>query len=104
MSRAKPLSSETANAVYDILRDECSASESGRENFVFAQTLGPCEEYRFQGNLGFGGKFYRNHNGWYVMCYPEDMTYERRMMIQRADERLKQLPRKYAAKKGKASE
>jgi hypothetical protein len=37
------------------------------------QTDGYCAEYRFQGDLGFGGKFWRNDGRWYVSAYPEDV-------------------------------
>ena len=45
------------------------------------------------GELGFGGKFYRRHglhpDRWYrVDCYADDVTPERRGMIDRANARL----------------
>ena len=67
-----------ANAIYDILVEHAGAPERHRGDFVHTQqrTDPICAEYRFQGNLGFGGKFWRNPsiNGqtWYVNAYRED--------------------------------
>ena len=69
---------EIANAIYDTLVEHAGASESWRENFVHAQQITDpiCVEYRFQGRLGFGGKFWRtpsfNYPTWYVNAYIED--------------------------------
>ena len=80
-----------ANAVYDILVREAGASEAcrGRSDFVYHMTHGKCEEYRFQGTLGFGGKFWPS---WMrVSCYSEDETPERLATILRTDAKLKDL-------------
>lgn len=47
-------------------------------------------EYRFIGELGFGGKFRtrRDDERWWVDCYPEDETAERRAMIAKANVEL----------------
>lgn len=91
------LSQETAHAVYDILVEECGASESQRPEFVHHQVTSRVDEWRFMGALGFGGKFWRNHGRlpggtwgevWYVTCYPEDSTPEREAMIRTANWRL----------------
>lgn len=42
-------------------------------------------EFRFQGALGFGGKFYNDGRVWRVGCYGEDRTPERLAMIARAN-------------------
>jgi hypothetical protein len=47
-------------------------------------------EWRFQGSLGFGGKFFRDSNGYRVSCYPEDKTPERNAAISRANSRLQE--------------
>lgn len=75
-------------AAYDLLVKHAGArdSEDARESFVlaFTQVEYPCGEYRFQGSLGFGGKFYRedyaSQKHW-VGCYPEDRTPTREMEI-----------------------
>jgi hypothetical protein len=85
-----------ANAIYDILHRECGAvlgddrHWNGRVAFVREFTKGrPTMEYRFQGALGFGGKFYPQNMR--VSCYPEDETPERREMVRRANEALRAL-------------
>lgn len=81
------------NAVYDILQEECGATNYWRENFVYCLTHDSVREYRFQGSLEFGGKFRQDlHRGrFWVDCYREDETPERLTMISRANERLKLL-------------
>ena len=86
-----PLDESTANLIYEILRDDCGASEADREDFVWLQTLKHVPEYRFQGNLGFGGKLYLTKHLWHVMCYPEDMTPERTLAIRAANRKLAEL-------------
>lgn len=86
--RERPLTREQAEAVYDILRDECRAGGRGRESFVIYQTLSFCPEYRFMGALGFGGKFYRCNGRWYVCCYSEDVTPALSQMMEKANARL----------------
>lgn len=40
------------------------------------------DEYRFMGDLGFGGKFWlHRRDGMYVTCYPEDRTPERDTIV-----------------------
>ena len=88
------MNTNKANKLYDILVEECGALETERENFVYHQTNDPEElvrEWRFCGNLGFGGKFWRNDGRLYVNCYNEDMTPERQKMIDRANQRLSEL-------------
>lgn len=45
----------------------------------------PGGEFRFQGTLGFGGKFWSY--GWYVNCYSEDETPARAAVIALPDDR-----------------
>jgi hypothetical protein len=98
-----PMTPDQADAVYDLLVEHCGASdESGplgstsRDMFVFHQTREVQREYRFQGGLGFGGKFRRNgwEDRWYVDCYPEDLTPERQQMIDAANTALAELKEK----------
>jgi hypothetical protein len=81
---------ELANDIFDILVETCDASEGWRANFLRIMTTG-CEEYRFQGSLGFGGKLYNNSGKLYVDCYPEDLTDVRQQAIDLANSRLKAL-------------
>lgn len=74
--------------VYDILVEECGAPDDRLSRLSFGSNW-PCWEYRFQGKLGFGGKVWGNAGApYYVNCYPEDMTDERRVMIDAANKRL----------------
>jgi hypothetical protein len=89
-----PLTPETANAIYDILLAEVEAHEVYREDFVYHFTekwKGNTAEWRFQGCLGFGGKFWIQHDRWYVNGYREDETPENRRCAARANARLAQL-------------
>ncbi len=87
------LTIEQANAVFDVLVEVAAAPVGMRDNFVHAQTTGHCSEYRFQGVLGFGGKFWRSSNRWYVTAYPEDVVAQpgRQAVIDEADGLLNKL-------------
>lgn len=85
---------EVAEQVYDILVATCGAAEQNRDSFV--RYLSDGEEYhghefRFQGDLGFGGKFYDSLGTWWVACYPEDETAERVKMIRLANVEIARL-------------
>ena len=84
------MNKKQANAVYDVLVQECGASESDRNDFVKVQTEDVVTEWWFCGKLGFGGKFWRNPD-MYVNCYREDMTAGRQAIIFKANKRLKEL-------------
>lgn len=62
--------------VWDILVEHAGACTGPRERetFIHAFASPRTTEYRFQGLLGFGGKFRRNSGGVYVDCYPEDLN------------------------------
>jgi len=87
------LTVEQANAIYDVLVKECGACDYGhdRESFVHRQITEEIPEWRFCGDLGFGGKFWRNCGRWYVTCYREDETPKRLAMIDAANESLGKL-------------
>lgn len=98
------LSVDQANAVWDILVEHAGASDNPdvgeRESFVHLQTTRHLTEYRFIGNLGSGGKFWRNTSKrpdgswgemWYINCYRESETPERLAAIQAANEALEAL-------------
>jgi hypothetical protein len=79
----------------EVLVPICGAhGDPDREGFTQAHldTAYPCTEWRFQGNLGFGGKFrLRSDLSCAVDCYPEDETPARRETIQKANSALKEL-------------
>lgn len=90
------LTEDQANAVYDILVQYCGASsdEHDQYSFMYHQTTG-CREYRFMGNLGFGGRFWNLLREWSVNCYTEDVNPERQVMIDEANKALKGLRESY---------
>lgn len=68
------LTKERANKVYDMLVGIGGAFEDDRSNFVYhhCESKDGCDEWRFGGKLGFGGKYYSREN--MVTCYSEDET------------------------------
>lgn len=85
-----------------ILREECRYYPTLPEEFEHAVAtetderdhLHVCHEFRFMGALGSGGKFRNNGNNGnvpYVDCYLENLNAERQAMIDRANERLREL-------------
>lgn len=60
-----------------------------RYDFIAHITTGT-REYRFQGSLGFGGKFYNDHK-WRIGCYKEDDTPERTAVIEEINTALEQM-------------
>jgi len=85
------ISCELAATIYRILVDECGADPESEGDFVlaFSSSMKAPSEWRFCGNLGFGGKY--RHPNMRVDCYPEDSTPERELMISRANKRLQEL-------------
>lgn len=82
------MSEQAARSICRILKEECGATDFMLEGFWRAEGDHVCTEYRFQGYLGFGGKFWSANGRWYVTCYSEDETPERQEMIRKANERL----------------
>lgn len=83
-----------ANKIYDILA-EIGASESMRKAFVYDHGIfEDQDEWRFQGKLGFGGKFWndwsyiKNKPEWIVTCYSEDLTPERKTIMEETNKKL----------------
>jgi hypothetical protein len=102
---------EVANKIYDVLvhhcgaRDEEITTKSGetynpyRSDFVyeFSEIDEPTREWRFCGDLGFGGKFWWNGK-FYVSCYAEDETPEIKKAIEKANEELWNIFEEYVNK------
>ncbi|WP_426513135.1 hypothetical protein ACPPVO_22415 [Dactylosporangium sp. McL0621] len=78
---------EQANAVFDVLVAHAGVYEEQRDELVYHLTHG-CEEFRFMGSLGFGGKLYVEPRRWRVSCYREDETPERVEAIRVTNEAL----------------
>lgn len=82
----RALTPEQADAVFTILVEHAGAHPDDRAEFLYHETKdGGCTEFRFQGSLGFGGKFYVNADRWYVGAYREDMTPDRAEVIERVN-------------------
>lgn len=81
------LTQDAAHSVYDVLVAVCGANEARRDGFVSHYVSeSPSSEWRFQGALGFGGKF--RYPRLTVDCYPEDQTPEIDAIIQKTNESL----------------
>lgn len=85
-----PIPADVADAIWCVLVEECGCRDDPRDRSSFTHYLGASDwaEWRFQGALGFGGKFYNDHFSWRVGCYREDDTPERLAMMARANARL----------------
>lgn len=77
-----------AHRIYDLLVREAGARESQRDDFVAYVSTHAHTEWRFGGSLGFGGKFWNSSERYYVTCYPDEETPERRAIVQRVNEAL----------------
>ncbi len=96
-----PMTEAAAHAVWDVLVAHAGANDGNweRNSFVRHQTSTVEREWRFQGVLGFGGKFRRQRvwdgddyaERWYVDCYPEDETDARRAAIETTNAALAEL-------------
>lgn len=78
-----------SQAEQQVLVEECGASAHpiDKQSFVYEYTTdSPGSEWRFQGSLGFGGKF--RYPKFSVDCYPEDATLTRRAAIEAANAKL----------------
>lgn len=75
--------------VYDILVEN-GASESMRNSFThyMLDKDSYYKEWRFQGKLGFGGKYYFPENK--IDCYSEDYE-DSKILIEEANKKLRQL-------------
>lgn len=74
--------------IYTILEIHCGTNKSSYHEFE-SWALDNYGEWRFCGDLGFGGKIYTSeHAAPRVSCYPEDRTPERDAAIQRANTAL----------------
>ena len=91
------LSVELAIEIYDILVQYAGANIIEKDSFVDSHTnhrpYGECTEWRFCGNLGFGGKYRSNTNT--VDCYTEDLNTERQKVIDTTNNTLQELAKKY---------
>lgn len=80
-----------ANNVYDLLVSIGGADESMRSNFIYhhCENKDGCDEWRFMGKLGFGGKYRSKTNT--VDCYAEYEVPSRIMLIEKLNSELKKI-------------
>lgn len=79
---------------FDLLVEYCQVRSNtypGRDAFIDYYVNQGGTEWRFQGNLGYGGKFWRRHDGWDINAYQEDYTKERKAIIKKVNGLLKEL-------------
>lgn len=81
--------------VWDVLVAHGGAYDGPHEKETFVRSYTQNEykatEYRFGGDLGFGGKFYRGSGRFYVLCYREDQTPEREQILKTINEKIAEL-------------
>lgn len=81
----------TYTDIADILKYWCGARDcdlEGLEQYINDLSLSKGGEWRFQGDLGMGGKLYLDRNGLKVNYYPEDQTPDRDRQVAEANKRL----------------
>ena len=67
------------NEVYDILVEVGGAAEFFRADFVHAHDKCDCQEWRFAGHFGMGGKYRSERNR--IDYYHENKTEEREILL-----------------------
>jgi hypothetical protein len=85
----RAMTAEEKRAVWDVLVETCGAHPQMWDEFQLC--FPECTEFRFQGDLGFGGKVWSIRGSVYVSCYPEDRTLEREALINAANLRLSEV-------------
>jgi len=82
---------------YTVLVNLGGAVPSERDRCIhfFTTTSSSVLEWRFRGELGFGGKFWRNGTKHYVTCYKEDETKVLKKLCKEINEKLEDLQSKY---------
>lgn len=86
MSQTVELTDAQKDAIWDVLVEVCGAGERWRSNFAYHFPAGG--EFRFQGDLGFGGKVWADRRRVYVDCYRENETPENLAKIERTNAEL----------------
>ena len=97
--RGNRIAPDMAERIWRVLVEECGCRDDTNNRHSFMHYLATehwaGHEWRFQGALGFGGKFHNNRGRWWVSCYPENRTPERDAMIRKANERINELKAEY---------
>ncbi len=90
----KNFSRAQANEIYDVLVI-AGADEHMRDSFIYhhCDSKDGCDEWRFQGKLGYGGKYWSRTNT--VNCYLEDENPGRKPIISYVNSELKRIATLY---------
>lgn len=91
MTDTQIMGKKEPNQVYDVLTGLLGAPERERASFICWWGDIQGKEYRFCGLLGFGGKFWRTNDAWYVNCYHENESPERIALIEEANTAIRKL-------------
>ena len=96
MTENPPVPEDIADKIWDVVERHCGADTRpdvahGKRSFVRYALEGTWTEYRFCGNLGFGGKLWLNAGRIYVACYSEDSTPRRKAAIAAANMELNEI-------------
>lgn len=85
------MNTEKANKVYDILVELGGAREDERDSFIYSHCRNKycCEEWRFSGHFGFGGKYRSERNS--IDFYNEDTTNERIKLQEKINNELNKI-------------
>jgi hypothetical protein len=96
---------DLATEIFDILVKHAGyfKCSSNKQEFLQCQNESPsklnefggCTEYRFQGKLGFGGKFWNINNKFYISAYLEDLNEDTNKTINIVNELLKPIHKKF---------
>ena len=86
-----PMSEDKANQIYTVLTNFAGARDTERDDFVyhFSKAKEMPNEWRFRGNLGFGGKYWPKRNQ--VSYYSEDSTEKFQELKTTIDKELKKV-------------
>lgn len=94
----RKITAAQAKAAFQILVEHAGQRDNADDCLSFMHHVSlvsrPTDEYRFQGALGFGGKFRNNgnkNNIPYVDCYRENETPQRLAMIETTNAALRKL-------------
>lgn len=85
------MTKDSANKIYDVLVHDGGAVEHMRTSFIYhhSESKEGCDEWRFIGKLGFGGKYRSRYNK--VDCYSEDENPERLKLIKKINNKLSKI-------------
>lgn len=85
----KVLTKEHAEDIFMVLVAYAGANMQYLDDFVYHHTNGDVDEYRFQGEFGFGGKYWNKRNA--ISYYKEDWTDELDAKKKLVDEKLREV-------------